>query len=568
MDAEFTYPEDITALSDADLAAAADAAVAEFDRLRSIEDPTEEQVAAMEALADHVAAVRGEESSRVEAAAARKTRADAAAERISPPEDEANAESEDEPEDQAAEEAAEEETEVEQAEDHNDDQEDPVATERVAASGSLARRARRPANPTPRRTSSISLTAAADVPGFVMGSRLDDLTAVAQAFMSRSKAFPAVAPKGKAVRSQYGVATIERDFDGIVDTNPDFADGYVLAREAIRQSRLPGGSLIAAGGWCAPSETVYDLCQDESTAGIISLPEMGVTRGGIRFTSGPDFGDIFGNPDSWFHFTEAEVEGGVEKPCAEIECPEFEEVRMDVSGICIKAPLLTRAAYPELVRRWIEGTIVASAHHTAAAVIRKMQDLLGPAVDYPDAGAVGYSVLNAIELAAQGLRYRYRLSDATVLEVVAPEWLRAAIKADMRMRNGMTSNVTDAMVTEHFNGIGIAPQWVYNYQDLTTPGGTGSACVTAYPDTAEIMLYPAGTFVKGTQHVISLDTLYDTTDLKSNKYLATFIEDGWMVLATCAKGCRMNIPVCISGRTGAADLTACYGAAVTAPGQD
>ena len=118
---------------------------------------------------------------------------------------------------------------------------------------------------------------------------------------------------------------------------------------AAKESRLPGGSLLASGGWCAPSETIYTLCSTESLDGLIDLPEINVQRGGIRFTKGPDFSDIY--TDAGFCQTEAQAIAGTTKPCVEIECPAFEEVRLDACGICVKAPILTNAGYPELVQR-------------------------------------------------------------------------------------------------------------------------------------------------------------------------------------------------------------------------
>ncbi len=55
------------------------------------------------------------------------------------------------------------------------------------------------------------------------------------------------------------------------------------------------GNLVAAAGWCAPSETIYDLCEQESMDGILSLPEVTADRGGfnIPVDGGIDFSTIF-----------------------------------------------------------------------------------------------------------------------------------------------------------------------------------------------------------------------------------------------------------------------------------
>lgn len=51
----------------------------------------------------------------------------------------------------------------------------------------------------------------------------------------------------------------------------------VLATSAIRR-----GYLVAAGGWCAPSETVYSAVNAFGEE-LLSLPQIQTTRGGIKF---------------------------------------------------------------------------------------------------------------------------------------------------------------------------------------------------------------------------------------------------------------------------------------------
>lgn len=46
---------------------------------------------------------------------------------------------------------------------------------------------------------------------------------------------------------------------------------------AASQSGPSGGNLIAAGGWGAPSETLWDLREElETTDGILDFPEITV----------------------------------------------------------------------------------------------------------------------------------------------------------------------------------------------------------------------------------------------------------------------------------------------------
>ena len=76
----------------------------------------------------------------------------------------------------------------------------------------------------------------------------------------------------------------------------------------------------------------------------------------------------------------------------------------------------------------------------------------------------------------------------------------------------------------------------------------------AYPSTFEIMVYPAGTFVRGNADVIQLDTVYDTADLQTNVYTAAFVEDGVLLAKMQHGGARITIPTNVNGMLGSPQL--------------
>src|SRR6201999_3179532 len=93
-----------------------------------------------------------------------------------------------------------------------------------------------------------------------------------------------------------------------------------LLDKAADESLLPGGSLLASGGWCSPSETLYDFATPlYSLDGILSIPGINVSRGGIKFTVGPDFSDLFSG--AGFIHTEANDIAGDSKACFTVPCP-------------------------------------------------------------------------------------------------------------------------------------------------------------------------------------------------------------------------------------------------------
>lgn len=548
----FQIPEDLTALTADELETTRQAAREEFARLRELGDAlTDEQIASMEALADLADNIAAEDTRRETEAADRAARVEAAAARM-----EADG-GDDDGEDTGDGDDGADDGEGDEGEGDAGD----AAPEAVAAGGSAIRRIkqRQPRRPVQRIQDGMTIVAAADVgSGIVAGAQLEDTRALADAFLSRSRAFDGV--RSTNARHQFNVASIQRNFDrtssGLHVGNKDFADVQTLLQEASRESRLSGNSLAAAGGWCAPSENMYGLCQKETLDGIIDLPEVGVNRGGINYTPGPDFSAIYAA--AGFVQTEAQAEAGDTKPCTEIDCPPFQEVRLDAVGICVSAPILTRAAYPELVQRWIEGTIVANQHKVAARLITAMQTALGTALAPTLTGTpITWSLLTMLEWHAEMERQAYRLGESETLEVKAPRWLRVVVRADLANRAGVAAeSVSNAQIAQHFADRGVAIQWILNYQEIGTP-----LTSVAFPSTVEVMMYPAGTFVKGTADVINLDTVYDSTGLAVNTYTAAFAEDGVLIAKMCHGGKRITLPVHVTGQMGALDLNQTWGTA-------
>lgn len=523
----------------------------EADALAERDDASlsDDEINRMVALADALDAVDADRGRRETEAAERAQRAQEARERLTRPED-----SETDPE-------AEPGTEEDPAEAPSGDEpaEEQPAEQPEAVAAGAARRAPRPAqrrNPKPAASAQprFSLVAAADVGGkFAAGATLADFSEVAEAFVQRSKAFPQGMAHSKNVRHQHQVASIHRnhqaDPDGLWVGNKDFATDQAVFQAAARESRLSGGSLVAAGGWCAPSETLYGIKAMETMDGLIDLPTVGVDRGGINYTPGPDFSDIY--TSAGFSQTEAEAIAGTTKACVEVDCPDFSEVRLDAVGYCVKAPLLTRTAYPEVIQRWIEGTMVANAHKVAARLIASMRTALGTALAPTLTGTpVTWGTLSIIEWVIEMQRQAYRLSDSETLEVIAPRWLRAAIRADLANRMGIgKESVSNGDIAQHFADRGAAVQWVLNYLEVATP-----LTSVAYPATAEVMVYPAGTFVRGNADVIQLDTVYDTADLQTNVYTAAFVEDGVLIAKMQHGGARITIPVNVNGMLGSPQI--------------
>lgn len=565
--------DDIKNLSLEDLAALAAEKREALDALFAIEGtPSDEQLTEAEALASDLVTIDAETSERETAAAAKDEKFAALKAQFAGGDEETDEEREArEAEETAAAEAeeaaaAEEEAAAAEAEAKAAAEAEEAAL--VAAGKPVpsnlkkaARKTPRPKAPEVEPKSAVTILASADT-GFASGTPLDiDQMGVALQNRVRGFSAPSRAQRGADIPMQkIPVAAISFETpDELVIDNKTTDHMAVLAAAAM-ESRLPGESLVAAGGWCAPSETIYDLCEGETLEGLYSLPEVTIKRGGINFTKGPQFSDFYGTPwvgGAGFKQTEAEAIAGTTKDCYTISCPPFQEVRMDAVGLCIKVPILTEAGYPELIRRITSGSLTAHQHRLSVEKINRVVALSGAAKDYAVNGeGLGSSIndsLAGLTVIANKRREQFRFGLNSAMEIVLPFWTKDMFKDDLGRRAGRDTPASDAEIMAFFAARNLAVQFVYGWQPLATVlVGVGQM---NYPATFQALMYPAGTFVAGVADVINLSAVYDAASLQVNTYTGTFMEQGLLVAEMCYDSDLVTLPTCNAGRAGALDFT-------------
>lgn len=592
---DLEIPENLSDLSAADLGDLRSKAVDAFQTLYANGEFTDEDLATLGTLTDGIEVLSAEISAREQAAAERAAKAAEMAAKVGadkPADDAKPAPADDDEDDTPAEEKADAEADIAEAEAEKKAAEDAEKKAKAAAAdvepaaeidaepeavtaaaprgpiklSGIRRHVHTPA-PAITEETSVEDTAkarltVADVPGFAADSdaSFEDLAVALDRRLQgfNSGAYAAAARAGRAMSERHSLAVVRKHFDERATvSSPESADAAMAF--AVNEKNLPGGSLVAAGGWCAPSETVYDLIEDESRDGLISLPEINVTRGGIKFTKGPKFSDLYAAPS--FNFTEEEAKAGKyaptsatdptnkvgPKPVYSVPCTDFEDVRLSAAGLHIQANLLQQRGYPELVARTIRGALVAHEHKMSERIIASMERQ-STAVSM-DAGQIGAAapILTAIELQVEHYRYAQRLSRSTTLEAVFPYWVHGAIRTDLSRREGVDLiDINDARIDAWFKARGVNPQFVYDWQALA--GAAGDFKV--WGASLKFLLYSAGTFVKGGQDVITLDTVYDSTLLGQNDYTALFTEEGYLVAKRGHDARVVTVPINPNGGTG------------------
>lgn len=517
---EIVIPEDLSTVEDAaELDTMLEALVAEFDAAHD----SGADVSMLTEIADAVDAVRSEISARADAAAAAADQIAALSDRVRPAAAADPIEAESDPAD-----------DIQQA---DSAEERELVTASTTPKAPSARGIRRHVTipDAPRKDERVTILAAADIPGVPTAAEMD-LLSVAKAMHAKARTLSDGSPR---------VPIAKLDIPTKFSVGADLAHNLDVLAEATNPS-----SLVAAGGWCAPSENLYSMFGIEAGDALIDLPTVRVTRGGLNV---PGFLDIGDAADGLWTWTEADDEAAHDpssptgnKPCLRIPCPEFADYRLVAEGLCITAGNLTDRAFPELTERFVRLAINAHLHRLSGAVIA---DILATATGVSVAGPVGSAsgdILNAIDLQVADYRSQYRMSASSVLEAVFPLWVRELLRADFAYRDASGySNVTDAMIADHFAARHVRVQFVHDYQPLY-----GVAAATAWPASLDFILYPAGGFVRGDGGTIDLGIVRDSVLNATNDYTAAWTEQLYLVAQLGPNAREITVDLSVNGATG------------------
>lgn len=453
-------------------------------------------------------------------------------------------------------------------------------------------RAHAPAYEAPTEQLAITAAARSGKAKLNMGDQIDSLASLGALIEDQARnmndqgGFAQAAPGGTAFRHQarrhtdsYGgamVASIKQKFEDVFHdkTGPDAIQAYI---DKLSRGRSASAmeTLVAAGGWCAPSQIRYDFFNIAAQEGMIDLPTFGVERGGINFPVSPSLADTFSPALPWYTaFTNATVPwlwseaddilavtGSPTKPCIRVPCSTMSDRRLECYGICLTAGNLADNAWPESTANFIKLLMAAHYHASNARYISTIQSL---AVANAGCTATGSGtaapVLNTAELSGWDYRAKYGMGRNDVIEWVLPEWTLGAVRADLSKRTGVDMlDVTDEMIGRWFDTRKIRAQFVQDYQVRAAgqPGASTTGGIIQYPSTVKGLMYAAGTVARGNGMSLDLGVVRDSTLNRTNDFTALWMEDCHLIAKFGHEVREYTINICQDGTTGAADLTAC-----------
>lgn len=308
-------------------------------------------------------------------------------------------------------------------------------------------------------------------------------------------------------------------------------------------------SLVAAGGLCAPLETIYDI----DTIGVTSRPvrdalnPFRVDRGGIQYRMPMDALTMTDGLGVWTAAMDAAV-GVVEDPdvpdpaktCAIIECPDLEDAIVDAIYLCLQYPNFTARFDQEWVTATTDAAQIAHARFAENRLLAKLN--AGSKVLFtPKKVSAVRDVLVTLDKTVAYYRNRHRLDSMVPLRLILPRWVLDLFRADIARGLGSAYSpellaVTDAMILTWFRARGVNVTFHLDGLAAQDNGPTGAdtpnqfyataATQTEVPgfiDKIDSLLFAEGDWLFLDGGTLDLGLVRDSTLNRTNRY-QTFVE--------------------------------------------
>jgi len=399
--------------------------------------------------------------------------------------------------------------------------------------------------------SGVEIVASVDVPGFRPGEDIE-VEQIVEGVMRRATGLK-TSGGGTGMVASYRLPFPDAL---VVKDSSSAPEGSKAVMLAAKQARLPQGDLVASGGWCAPSETIYDIADIACPDMLWDAPEVQLNRGGLRFFRTPTL-DVAALTWTWTEAQDiaaATQPAGPEKPCFVIPCPAPIDVRAEAVGVCLSVGILTQRFFPEMVDWYVRNAMVAHEIRVKSEMYTQARNSAATlAVTIPAATsfATFSQVYYAVALQAADMIERHNLCESTELEVTFPFWLKNMFLADIARRDGKDPlAVTNADIQAAFSDLGVRVQFARGLTpDVPTNIG-GAVPATAWPADVEFLIYPAGNFQIGRGPEVNLGVIIDSVTVQTNDE-KIFSEEAVVLIDRMGLARRVTVTVCANGEVGA-----------------
>jgi hypothetical protein len=341
----------------------------------------------------------------------------------------------------------------------------------MAASAQPARRApigtfrtsgNRPQPQDNRPVITATVIAAGGARGFVQGQRINSTAELALAMTNQLQAMSS--GRGGTGEKVY-VANVTHDYpEERKLREKDWVGNFTKIENAAGEQ-----ALTAAGGLCAPPQTLYDV----QVLGSVNRPirdalvRFQVDRGAIQFrpnssaatalTTGTGQG-----VGTWTNSQDAnQSTSGDLKGCYIVDCPPIQTAEIQAIYLCLEFSNITARFDPETTAANVRQGMIAHARMAENELLRKMQSTSKVLSVARTIGA-SRDILVALDKAVAYYRNRHRLDTALSLDFLMPAWVLYEMRSDLarQMAAGDWMSalaLTDQMIMGWFDARGVNP---------------------------------------------------------------------------------------------------------------
>lgn len=410
-----------------------------------------------------------------------------------------------------------------------------------------------------KAASTYSIVAGSDLAGITAGTEFADLSAVAQAMLTRKHGMGRTTG-GDGEQSL--VASIKTSFPDNRMLNSNDVEGNRAKINAV----VAPEAIVAAGGLTAPVETSWDIFElGETDVRPVrnALAVFGADRGGLRFLTPPLLSDLNGAVSLWTlqDDIDAATPGAPDpvKPCIRVAAGVEVTVYTDAIPLCLTFGNLGARAYPELVERHTKLGMVEHARFAETRLITRI-GALSTAVSADSELGAARDIFVQLEQAASAYRSRYRLDPKTPLRVLFPEWFKNALRADLTKqlpgdgRDG-TFNLAEAEINKWFAVRHINVAWFIDGETGQVFGEQAPGALLGFPDEVIWYLFSEGTFVFLDGGTLDLGLVRDSTLNGTNDY-KIFLETWEGVAKVGVESLRVSSKLAIKGSSSSTTVVA------------
>lgn len=423
--------------------------------------------------------------------------------------------------------------------------------------------ARRPAAMTPQTgptgpvlpVEQWGLVASANVGDMRPGEPLDDLEKLAKAFataLDSTRGYKHGPPVKVPVARAGGEASEQYPAERFLDGNTR-ANASKIARVTDPQP------IMAAGGICAPINVSYDLPivgDDDRPVRDDALARFGADRGGVSTIPPPSLANLDNAIGIWTHANDARVGGPnapATKPCLTITCPEEDETLVDAITLCLRTGNFRARYFPEQIAAWMN---LAAVNHARVAETKLLQKIGDDSVQVDGGATVLGATRDALAIldrSVASLRSVYRITSAMPLRFIAPFWLLAMIRTDLaREMPGSTDErlaMADAEIEAFFRARGVNVTWTWDGEAGQVFDVQADGVLAGWPATVVTYLFAEGAWLFLDGGSLDLGIVRDST-LNSVNDMQMFSETFEQAhYHSAIPSWRLSMTLCPSGAT-------------------